>query len=129
LLCPLEETSTPYFFILPAFVLAILALSTATIVSAMVRRFHFVFPFAWRVLVWSAAGCILANIPVFALYFLPVGLERGGVMPKAGTARTAVGIALATGLLVGPFVATAAGFFAGAAWGAWRASRQPKFDA
>ncbi len=103
-----------------------LALSAATIVCGIVPRLRWALPFAWRVLVWSGTGCILANVPVFALYAVPLALDRSGLTPEPGNARGALGVVLGVGLLLGPIVASAAVFFGGALFGVWRASRKSK---
>src|SRR5947209_8475684 len=97
-----------------------LALSVATIVCATVPKLRWALPFAWRVLVWSGAGCVLANLPVFALYAVPLALERSGLTPAPGTTSNVLGVALAAGLLLGPIVASAAGFLGGALFGVER---------
>jgi MFS family permease len=115
-----------YFFVLPVFVLAMLALAVAAILCATVPKLRWALPFAWRVLVWSGVGCVLANLPVFALHAVPFALERSGLTPAQGTTKNLLGVAFAAGLLFGPIVASAAGFFGGALFGGWRASRQSK---
>ncbi len=114
----------PYFFVLPMFVLTMLALSVATVLCATVPKLRWALPFAWRVLVWSGMGCIFANVPVFALYALPLALDRTGLTPESEYAMNALRIVLVAGLLLGPIVASAVGFFGGTLFGVWRAYRQ-----
>jgi MFS family permease len=121
-----RRVDTPYFLVLPVFVLAMLVLSISTVVCATVPRLRPALPFLWRVLVWSGAGCIVANLPVLALYTVPYLLERRGFVSEPGNAGNVLRVVLAAGLLIGPFVASAAGFVGGAAFGVWRASRKPR---
>jgi hypothetical protein len=50
----------PYFFVIPVLILAVLAMSEASILCALVRRLRPAYPFTWRLLVWSSVGCLSA---------------------------------------------------------------------
>ena len=113
----------PYFFVILVFLIAAIGLSAASILAAVVPRLRPGFPFLWRVLLWSTAGFILANIPVFGLYFVPLLLERTGMTPSSGSSGSFLKLALAGGLLFGPLVASGLGFLGGAAIGVWLARR------
>jgi hypothetical protein len=116
----------PYFFVVPAFVLAALAMSAASILCAAVPRWRGAFPFAWRILLWSSVGCIVANIPMFGLYLVPLGLQRAGVTPDMAADNTALRIVFVACLLIGPFVASAAGYLGGVFIGVRLAARAKK---
>jgi len=66
---------------------------------------------------------VVANIPVFALYFVPGALERTGTIPAPGFGRSALSALLAGGLLLGPIVASGVGFFGGVAAGLFLAAK------
>lgn len=113
----------PYFLVLPLFLLAVLGFVTLTVVCAAVSSLKPGLPYAWRIGVGACCGCLLANIPVFALYFVPVALQAMDAHPEPGTARNGVAIAFVAALLVGPFVASALGFLGGA-WVGYAAARR-----
>jgi uncharacterized membrane-anchored protein YitT (DUF2179 family) len=113
----------PYFIILPFFILAVVTLSAASILVASVPRLRPMFPFFWRVLLWSSTGVLLANIPVFCLYFVPLLLETTNTSPSEGPTQSVLKYSLVGGLLLGPFIASAAGFLGGALFGVRSATR------
>jgi hypothetical protein len=103
----------PYFFIFPAFILLIIIASIVTILCARIQRWRRLYPFAWRILVWTPLGVILANIPIITLYFVPFMLEKADISLGNNAGSNVVRFALAGGLLAGPFIASAAGCFCG----------------
>ena len=107
----------PYFFVMAGFILATFILAAITLACAVVPGLRPGFPFAWRVWLWSSVGCVVANVPVFALYFVPVALERSGTMSASGVGRSVLNVMLAGGLLLGPIIASAVGFVGGATAG------------
>jgi len=113
----------PYFIVAVGFILAAVLLATITLICAIVPGLRSGFPFAWRVWLWSSLGCVVANVPVFVLYFLPEALERTGTTPPPGVGRNVRGVVLAGGLLLGPIIASVAGFVGGAAAGLVLAAR------
>jgi len=116
----------PYFFVAAGFVLATLLLAAITLACAVVPGLRPGLPFAWRTWLSSSVGCVVANVPVFGLYFVPAALERSDAMPAKGVGRSLPNVTLAGGLLFGPILASAAGFAGGAAAGlvlALRATR------
>jgi len=60
---------------------------------------------------------VVANVPVFALYFVPGTLERTGTTPAPGPGRSVLSVVLAGGLLLGSIIASDVGFVGGAAAG------------
>lgn len=111
----------PYFFVVPAFVMATLVMAGAALLCAFVSRLRWAYPFAWRMLVWSIVGCVAANLPVLALYLVPLAFDRAGI--SLNTAGSALNIVLAAGLLIGPVVASAAGYIGGVLLGYYLALR------
>jgi hypothetical protein len=106
-----------------AFILGVVLLATITLICTIVPGLRPGLPFAWRVWLWSSVGCVVANAPVFALYFVPEALERTGTTPAPGVGRSVLTVVLAGGLLLGPIIASAVGFVGGAAVGLVLAAR------
>src|SRR5512145_2605335 len=77
------------------------------------------FPFAWRILLWSTVGIVVANGAVLLLFLVPALAPAGSPGDARGASKTGLGI----GLLLGPFVATALGFMAGSTFGVFLALR------
>ena len=90
----------PYFIVAAGFILAVALLATITLLSAIVPGLRSGFAYAWRVWLWSSLGCVVANVPVFALYFVPGALERTGTTPAPGFGRSVLSVVLAGGLLL-----------------------------
>jgi len=111
----------PYFFILPAFGVTVVLLGGFTIACKAAPSLHPLFPFAWRILLWSTVGFAAANGAVLLLFLVPAFAPEG-VAGDPG-ARGVLKIGLAAGLLVGPFIASALGFMAGSTFGAFLALR------
>lgn len=107
----------PYFLVAVGFALANIVLATVTLACLVAPRLRRGLPFAWRVWLWSSVGCVVANLPIVALYLVPAALERAGVTPAPGVGKSALGVMLAVGLMIGPIVASAFGFIGGAAAG------------
>ena len=109
----------PYFFILPAFLVAELLLLAVLVATLWHPRLHHLRPLVVGVLVWATLGFLLANA-------LLLGVTLGTV---ALADRTAVGewsvvkFTLAALLFLGPFVASAAGAGAGGVF-AWRRAKR-----
>jgi len=113
----------PYFIVAAGFILAVALLGTITLLCAIVPGLRSGLAYAWRVWLWSSLGCVVANVPVFALYFVPGALERTGTTPAPGFGRSVLSIVLAGGLLLGPIIASGVGFVGGAAVGLFLAAR------
>lgn len=111
----------PYFLVLPVVGAVVLLLGGFAVACRLTPSLRPLFPFAWRILLWSTAGVVAANGAVFLLYLVPAFL------PEELAADQGVGgmlkIFIAAGLLVGPLVASALGFMAGSTLGAFLALR------
>ncbi len=111
----------PYFFILPVVAGIVLLLGGFAIACRLAPSLRPLYPFAWRILVWSTAGVVAANAAVLLLFLVPavapedLAADRGAGAPLK--------IFLAAGLLVGPLVATALGFMVGSTVGVYLALR------
>lgn len=116
----------PYFFILPAFGIAVLLLAGFAIACRVVPSLGPLFPFAWRILLWSTVGFAVANGAVLLLFLVPAFAPEGA--PGDPGAREALRIGLAAGLLLGPFIASALGFMAGSTFGVFLALRSMRSD-
>ncbi len=111
----------PYFFVLPVVGAVVLLLGAFTLACRATPSLRPLFPFAWRILLWSTAGVVAANAAVFLLYLVPAFAPEELAADQG--ARGLLRIFLAAGLLVGPLVATALGFMAGSTLGAVLALR------
>ncbi len=111
----------PYFFLLPVAGAIVVLLGGFAAVCRIAPPLRPLFPFAWRILLWSTVGIAAANGAVLLLYLLP-GLAPEGLAADP-RARGLLQISLAAGLLVGPIVATALGFMAGSTLGVFLALR------
>ncbi len=111
----------PYFFVLPIVGLVVLLLGGFAIACRATPSLRPLFPFAWRILVWSTAGVVVANAAVFLLYLVPAFAPEE--LAAAQGAGGLLKIFLAAGLLVGPLVATALGFMVGSTVGVYLALR------
>ncbi len=112
-----------YFIILPLFIFSVLLMSVCSILCAVVPSWRRMSPFAWRILVWSSLGCILANIPILGLYLLPWALQQLGVVPGQGVGSSALKYVFMACLLIGPFVASAGGYAGGVVFAVRAATR------
>ena len=111
----------PYFLILPAFGIGAFLLGGFTIACRVAPSLKPLFPFAWRILVWSTVGFAVANGAVLLLFLVPA--FSPATAPGDPGAREATRIGLAAGLLLGPFIASALGFMAGSTFGVFLALR------
>ncbi len=111
----------PYFFVLPVVGFVVLLLGGFAVVCRAAPSLRPLFPFAWRILLWSTVGVVVANAAVFLLYLVPAfAPEELAADPGAGGLLK---VFLAAGLLVGPLVASAVGFMAGSTVGVYLALR------
>jgi hypothetical protein len=76
------------------------------------------FPFAWRILLWSSVGFLVANGLLVGGFLVLARLE-----PGSGARAPAVKLGLGAALILGPVVASAVGFVGGALLGAVLAVR------
>jgi len=105
-----------YFFILPAFLLALIFMFFVTLAARFVEVLNPAYPFAWRVLLWSSIGFMLVN----ALWLLLVifGATPGGQASEQQTSNL-VKFGYAALLFVGPVILSAIGFLGGSVLGVW----------
>ncbi len=111
----------PYFFVLPALGGVVLLLGGFAVACRAAPTLRPLFPFAWRILLWSTVGVLVANGAVFLLYLVPVFAPEE-IAADHG-ARGLLKVFLAAGLLVGPLVASALGFMVGSTFGVYQALR------
>ena len=110
--------SVSYFLILPAFVLWVLALSTATLATYLLPSLARWRPYCLSILLWSSIGFVLSTL-VYAL--AAVAVVGGLSQLLEGEPSTVGGVATGLMVFVVPFVAAAVGVFGGAAYGVRRA--------
>jgi len=99
-----------YFIILPVFVCTLVCMSSATLASRFIEPLRPAYPFAWRVLVGSVLGFLLANALMLALFLIPPGAEQ---------ASDAAKFAYAAALFLGPAIVSLIGFLGGSILGVW----------
>ena len=100
----------PYFFILPAFVLFVVTLGVAMVVTSFYQPAARLRPYLVSVLIWSSLGFALSTILyVGALAAAAVVMDR----LLAGKPSTIGGIAMGIVVFIGPFVAAAVGLVGG----------------
>lgn len=111
-----------YFIILPAFILWLVIASIALVVVRRSRRYPHAFSYAWRFCLWSTIGFVVANV-------LLVGILAGAFIlmgPASGErtiGRDALQLIVGIGGMVGPILASLAGWLAGGLLGAFREFR------
>ena len=107
----------PYFFILPAFVMYVVAMAVAIAVTAVHPPWARHRPFLTSVLIWSSVGFVLANV----IYVVVAVLAWRVLEPwTAGSPSVVGGMAGILLLFVAPFCAAAVGLAAGVAFAIWR---------
>jgi uncharacterized membrane protein YjfL (UPF0719 family) len=109
-----------YFFILPGFVLYVLAVVAAIIVTRLYAPAAPLRPYLISILGWSTLGFVVATIAYAGVMFLSLliaGQSMGG--PSA-----VGGIFLGLVVFVGPFLASGLGLVGGAVLGITRRRRQ-----
>lgn len=77
----------------------------------MVPRWSPLFPYAWRVLLWSSVGFLLANALLWLGVAAIVGAGRQADAERSGPAALQAALGLA--LILGPVVASMLGFGTG----------------
>jgi hypothetical protein len=107
----------PYFIILPAFVLYVIAMSAALVVTCLYRPAKVLRPYVLSVLLWSSAGFILSTV-VFVVVLAASAIAMNHFLD--GRPSVVGGVAMGGVVFVGPFVASAVGVAGGAAFGLWR---------
>jgi hypothetical protein len=111
----------PYFFILPAFLLWVIALTAATLATYVLPSLTWWRPYCVGILLWSSIGFVLSTL----LYALAAVALVGGLSQLLeGEPSTVGGVAMGLMVFVVPFVAAAVGVFGGAAFGVRRALKQ-----
>lgn len=114
----------PYHFIVTIVSAVVVLLGGFAIACRAAPSLRPLFPFAWRILLWSTVGVVVANAAVLLLFLVPAFAPAGA--PEGSGAQGALKIGLAVGLLLGPFIATALGFMAGSIFGVFLALRSAR---
>ena len=111
-----------YFFILPAFVVWLIVAAIGLAIVRTNNRFSGVYPYAWRVVLWSTAGFIVANA---LLIIVVAGAANvlGPGLPERTLTRDALQLIMGLGAILGPIPASLVGWLGGAALGAVLAGR------
>lgn len=103
-----------YFFILSAFAVAVLVMGVVVMGTRYVEPLRPIYPFAWRVLLWSSLGFLSAN-GLWLLLVSQVSASSGA--GAVATMSTVVKIGYAVLLVFGPVMLSVAGFVGGAVLG------------
>jgi hypothetical protein len=106
----------PYFFIVPVWAFVIVLMSAFTLLAWTVDSMRPWFGVAWRILLWSTVGVLIANLIFGSILMASTtsDISHGGALVKYSFAGL---------LLLGPFIASALGYLGGQAFGVWRAIR------
>jgi hypothetical protein len=108
----------PYFFIIPLFLLYVVAMLVGLVVATVVPSLRKARGAMGGVLLWSSVGFIVANSLYFAFFFVFAAAQDKA--PSAlgvgllGSLGMLTGPVLGCFLILGPFVLTAAGLGGGA---------------
>ena len=91
----------PYFFVVPAFLVWLLIAGSATLAARSLPSLAPVYPFVWRISLWSTLGFIAGNLVLIALLWL--GFAAIGPSPtQPSTAHGAAQVAWVVSALLGP---------------------------
>ena len=105
-----------YFIILPAFALWLVLATLAVGVTKSVPKIAFAFPFVWRIGLWTTIGFVVANAVLVVL--LTGGFFAIDRQPSAANeGGNAMRILWGVGTVVGPIIASTAGWLLGAVIG------------
>lgn len=99
-----------YFLILPVFSCALVLMSILTLVARFVAPLKPVFPFSWRVLLWSSVGFLLAN----GLWLLAMMAYSVLAQPIDQSTEYLVNFGYGVMLILGPVILSVVGFSVGA---------------
>jgi hypothetical protein len=102
-----------YFLILPLFVLTLVAMTCATLAARFIEPLKALYPFAWRILLWSSIGFLVANSLMIGLFFLPGAAGWQGANQPIDLVKYGF-LAI---LFLGPVIASLVGFIGGALLG------------
>ena len=105
----------PYFFILPGFVLYVVAMCIALAGTFLYQPAAYLRSHVLSVLMWSSIGFVASTI-VYAVLAVLVMLVMEGA-PAGGIAAALSGVAMVGMLFIAPFVASALGLVGGAVVG------------
>ena len=117
----------PYFFILPAYVLLLVALTGAAIVTRFMPRFQPASGYIVGGMIGTLVGFIFINVMVVAAGVLPVWLAQKGSFPD--WVQQVIKIFVAAALLIGPFIGSAIGVLFGFCAGLYFVHRRRRMQA
>lgn len=111
-----------YFVILPVFFLWLVVAAIGLVIIRKDSQISHIYPYAWRVVLWSTGGFVLANVLLMILVVGAVGVLGPG-SPERTVGRDALQLFVGLGGIVGPIPASLIGWLAGAVLGALLARR------
>ena len=106
-----------YFFIVPLWMAAVIVMGVITLSARFVPSIHRLYPFAWRVLLWSSVGFLLSNAIAVGLLFVP------GLFAIELSESRAAAYGFAAVVVLAPIMASIVGFLSGGVIGVWLAVR------
>lgn len=110
----------PYFFILPAFVLYVVAFGVAILLASLYKPAAPLRPYLTAMLGWSCVGFVAATLVYAALFMASAFVLRRFVSARA---PTTAGVMMGLLVFVAPFVASLVGVVGGAVFGIKRIAR------
>ena len=109
-----------YFFILPAFIVWLII----GMVSLAALRTRPIYPYAWRILLWSSVGFVIANVLfMIAVAGAAVLVGPGPAEAERTAGRDALQLFFGLSAVVGPILASLAGWAVGTGAGILLARR------
>src|SRR5688572_1582478 len=106
-----------YVIILPLFGLWLVGSGLVLLGTRVVPLFRPLYPYAWRIVFWASAGVVLANAALLTMLGLGLVVLQLSDTGAPSTLRGLVTIGWTGGAMLGPFVASAAGWGIGALLG------------
>jgi hypothetical protein len=119
-----RNQTIPYFFILPAYFLLLLILGTAAFVTRMNPKWRPARGYIHGGMIGTVPGFIVANLLVTVVGIFPAVIAEHFSLPEG--LKQVCGVLAGVALLLGPFVASAAGVvlgFLSGCWIVWRGHR------
>ena len=110
----------PYFFILPGFVLYVVGLAAAIVVSSLHQPAAYLRRYFIAALLWSTIGFVLSTVAYVIAFAASVGAMSQLI---DGGPSVAGGVAMGLMVFVAPFVAAAIGIIGDTVYGVWRTHR------
>ena len=106
-----------YFFILPAFAIWLVVAAIGLVLIRANPSFSAARPYAWRVVLWSTCGFVVANVFLVVVVAGAANLLGPGATERT-MARDALQLIVGLGAILGPILASVVGWLGGVVLGA-----------